>query len=87
LTAHRPARRIFQEYTRNSWSAFSAIGCALAIPDIARAQNLPAAGSGAVAQPNATHRNIARSSQSAVVNSQCFSAGSMAAAAGQEKFS
>jgi len=73
------AKKIISTSTRNLLAS-TAIGCALALPSLAYAQNLPtggsvAAGSVAISQPNATHLNITQSSQSAVVNWQGFSVG------------
>src|SRR4030081_1965667 len=78
LSAFRKTK-IISTSTRNLLAS-TAIGCALALPGLASAQTLPtggsvAAGSVAIAQPNATHLNITQSSQSAVVNWQGFSVG------------
>jgi filamentous hemagglutinin family protein len=73
------AKKIISTSTRNLLAS-TAIGCALALPSLAYAQNLPtggsvAAGSVAISQSSATHLNITQSSQSAVVNWQGFSVG------------
>ncbi len=71
-------KRIVAASPRKLLLASTALGCALAVPEVAQAQTLPsggsvAAGSVAITQPSATRLSITQSSQNAVVNWQGFS--------------